>query len=82
MSDYIHKDDAYAWLRDKEIVFAEQDFAKVQAERDQWKVLAIESAEHLHEALYSDEWNTREYAIVFYSILEKAANDAANNSYP
>jgi hypothetical protein len=34
MSEYIHQDDAYTWLRDKEIVFAEQDFAKVQAERD------------------------------------------------
>jgi hypothetical protein len=31
MSDYIHKDDAYEWLRDKEIQFAEDDFAKVQA---------------------------------------------------
>ena len=40
MSEYIHQDDAYAWLRDKEIVFAEQDFAKVQAERDEWKDMA------------------------------------------
>jgi arsenate reductase-like glutaredoxin family protein len=38
MSEYIHQDDAYAWLRDKEIQFAEQDFAKVQAERDEYKV--------------------------------------------
>jgi arsenate reductase-like glutaredoxin family protein len=38
MSDYIHKDDAYEWLRDKEIEFAEQDFAKVQAERDALKL--------------------------------------------
>ena len=38
MSEYIHQDDAYAWLRDKEIVFAEQDFAKVQAERDALKL--------------------------------------------
>ena len=36
-NEYIHQDDAYAWLRDKEIVFAEQDFAKVQAERDTYK---------------------------------------------
>ena len=42
MSDYIHKDDAYEWLRDKEIVFAEQDFAKVQAERDQLKLKVLE----------------------------------------
>ena len=40
MSEYIHQDDAYAWLRDKEIEFAEQDFAKVQAERDEWKRIA------------------------------------------
>ena len=26
---------------------------------------------HLGEALYSDEWNTREYAIVAYSRYEK-----------
>ena len=40
MSEYIHQDDAYAWLQDKEIQFAEQDFAKVQAERDKWKAIA------------------------------------------
>jgi len=34
MSDYIHKDDAYEWLREKQIEFAEDDFANVQAERD------------------------------------------------
>jgi arsenate reductase-like glutaredoxin family protein len=38
MSEYIHQDDAYAWLRDKEIQFAEDDFAKVQAERDALKL--------------------------------------------
>ena len=42
MSEYIHQDDAYAWLRDKEIVFAEQDFAKVQAERDELKAKVLE----------------------------------------
>jgi hypothetical protein len=42
MSEYIHQDDAYAWLRDKEIEFAEQDFAKVQAERDQLKLKVLE----------------------------------------
>ena len=41
MSEYIHQDDAYEWLRDKEIVFAEQDFAKVQAERDYWRKIAL-----------------------------------------
>ena len=38
MSEYIHQDDAYEWLMDKGIQFAEQDFAKVQAERDEYKV--------------------------------------------
>ena len=38
MSEYIHQDDAYAWLREKEIQFADQDFAKVQAERDELKL--------------------------------------------
>jgi|LakMenE18May11ns_1017448.scaffolds.fasta_scaffold7491007_2 hypothetical protein len=42
MSDYIHKDDAYEWLRDKEIQFAEDDFAKVQAERDALKAKVLE----------------------------------------
>jgi hypothetical protein len=42
MSDYIHKDDAYEWLRDKEIQFADDDFAKVQAERDALKVKVLE----------------------------------------
>jgi hypothetical protein len=42
MSDYIHKDDVYEWLRDKEIQFAEDDFAKVQAERDALKAKVIE----------------------------------------
>jgi hypothetical protein len=76
MSEYIHQDDAYEWVDAKRIEFAEQDFAKVQVERDKWKALAIESVEHLYEALYSDEWNTREYAIGFYSRLEKAINEA------
>ena len=42
MSEYIHQDDAYEWLRDKEIQFAEDDFAKVQAERDALKAKVIE----------------------------------------
>lgn len=33
-SEYIHTDDAYEWLKDKDVQFAEQDFAKAQAERD------------------------------------------------
>lgn len=42
MSEYIHHDDAYAWLRDKQIQFAEDDFAKVQAERDALKLKVLE----------------------------------------
>jgi hypothetical protein len=36
-SEYIHQDDAYAWLHEKDIQFAEQDFARVQTERDAYK---------------------------------------------
>ena len=42
MSEYIHQDDVYEWLRDKEIQFAEDDFAKVQAERDALKMKVLE----------------------------------------
>jgi hypothetical protein len=42
MSEYIHQDDAYEWLQDKQIQFAEDDFAKVQAERDALKVEVAE----------------------------------------
>ena len=42
MSEYIHQDDAYEWFRGKEIEFAEQDFAKVQAERDELKLKVLE----------------------------------------
>ena len=41
MSEYIHQDDAYEWLKDKEIQFAEDDFAKVQAERDAFKAKVV-----------------------------------------
>ena len=55
MSEYIHQDDAYAWLRDKEIQFAEDDFAKVQAERDALKLKVLELQTELDRI-------TREYA--------------------
>ena len=42
MSEYIHQDDAYEWVDNKRIEFAEQDFAKVQAERDQLKLKVLE----------------------------------------
>jgi predicted nucleic acid-binding Zn-ribbon protein len=35
-------DDAYEWVLDKQIRFAEDDFAKVQAERDTLKAKALE----------------------------------------
>jgi len=55
VSEYIHQDDAYAWLRDKEIQFAEDDFAKVQAERDVLKAKLAELQTELDRI-------TREYA--------------------
>ena len=55
MSEYIHQDDAYQWLRDKEIQFAEDDFAKVQAERDVLKAKLAELQTELDRI-------TREYA--------------------
>jgi hypothetical protein len=55
MSEYIHVDDVYEWLRDKEIQFAEDDFAKVQAERDVLKMKVLELQTELDRL-------TREYA--------------------
>jgi hypothetical protein len=72
MSEYIHQDDAYEWLRDKEIVFAEQDFAKVQVERDQWKRTAEVLARELGKV---------EYAQAEYENQEGVPNEA-NNSNP
>ena len=55
MSEYIHVDDVYEWLRDKEIQFAEDDFAKVQAERDTLKARVLELQTEIDRL-------TREYA--------------------
>ena len=55
MSEYIHKDDAYEWVQDKQIQFAEDDFAKVQAERDALKLKVLELQTELDHI-------TREYA--------------------
>jgi arsenate reductase-like glutaredoxin family protein len=49
MSEYIHQDDAYEWVDAKRIEFAEQDFAKVQAERDEWKRIATMYFVPFHE---------------------------------
>ena len=55
MSEYIHKDDAYEWVQDKQIQFAEDDFAKVQAERDMLKAKVAELQTEIDRL-------TREYA--------------------
>ena len=55
MSEYIHKDDAYEWVLDKQIQFAEDDFAKVQAERDTLKAKVAELQTEIDRL-------TREYA--------------------
>ena len=55
MSEYIHQDDAYEWVLDKQIQFAEDDFAKVQAERDTLKVKVAELQTEIDRL-------TREYA--------------------
>jgi hypothetical protein len=47
MSEYIHQDDAYEWVANKQIQFAEHDFAKVQAERDELKVQVVELQKNL-----------------------------------
>ncbi|CAB4135843.1 hypothetical protein UFOVP884_1, partial [uncultured Caudovirales phage] len=48
MSEYIHQDDAYEWVRDKEIQFADDDFAKVQAERDALKANKDEMEQQMY----------------------------------
>ena len=55
MSEYIHQDDAYEWFKNKEIQFAEDDFAKVQAERDTLKAKVLELQTEIDRL-------TREYA--------------------
>ena len=55
MSEYIHQDDAYEWVLDKQIQFAEDDFAKVQAERDTLKAKVVELQTEIDRL-------TREYA--------------------
>jgi arsenate reductase-like glutaredoxin family protein len=72
-NEYIHKDDAYEWLRDKEIVFAEQDFAKVQVERDTYKECV---------AQFVKAWRQLEGTTQLTSAMELAlylAEKAANN---
>lgn len=51
MSEYIHQDDAYEWLQDKQIQFAEDDFAKVQAERDS----LIKNKDDMEQQMYAKD---------------------------
>jgi chromosome segregation ATPase len=51
MSEYIHKDDAYEWLQDKQIQFVEDDFAKVQAERD----ALIKNKDDMEQQMYAKD---------------------------
>jgi uncharacterized protein (DUF3084 family) len=48
MSEYIHQDDAYEWVENKQIQFAEDDFAKVQAERDALKINKDEMEQQMY----------------------------------
>jgi hypothetical protein len=47
MSEYIHIDDAYTCLREREAQWVEQDLAKARTERDQWKRTALVLAREL-----------------------------------
>ena len=42
MSEYIHIDDAYACLREREAQWVEQDLVAARAERDQLRLKVIE----------------------------------------
>jgi len=42
MSEYIHQDDAYAWFREKETRWVEQDLVAARAERDQLRLKVLE----------------------------------------
>jgi FtsZ-binding cell division protein ZapB len=44
-----------------------------------WGAMMHELAEHLGNALYSDEWRTREYAIALFSQYEKHNPDHARD---
>jgi uncharacterized protein (DUF3084 family) len=51
MSEYIHQDDAYEWVQNKQIQFVEDDFAKVQAERD----ALIKNKDDMEQQLYAKD---------------------------
>jgi uncharacterized protein (DUF3084 family) len=51
MSEYIHQDDAYEWVQNKQIQFVEDDFAKVQAERD----ALIKNKDDMEQQMYAKD---------------------------
>ena len=51
MSEYIHQDDAYEWVQNKQIQFVEDDFAKVQAERD----ALIKNKDEMEQQMYAKD---------------------------
>ena len=50
---------------------AADEIERLRADRDRWQVVCADLMEHLENALYSDEWQTREYAIAMFSIVEQ-----------
>lgn len=48
------------------------EIERLRDERDKWQLMAADLGEHLENALYSDEWKTREYAIVAFGMFERA----------
>ena len=51
---------------------AANELERLRDERDKWQLMAADLGEHLENALYSDEWKTREYAIVAFGMFERA----------
>lgn len=62
-----HADDVYDTMDQ-----AANEIERLGDERDKWQLMAAELGEHLENALYSDEWKTREYAIVAFGMFERA----------
>jgi hypothetical protein len=51
---------------------ATDEIERLSDERDKWQLMAADLGEHLENALYSDDWKTREYAIVAFGMFERA----------
>lgn len=54
------------------IMEAADEIERLSDESDKWQLMAADLGEHLENALYSDEWKTREYAIVAFGMFERA----------